>query len=79
MEPKKVLSLFEFNLLTDNEKAEAVWSGTFLGDRPEREFRVQLYRIAAFYVEVFYDGDANKIVEFQAFSSYDLLAPYLKQ
>jgi hypothetical protein len=79
MEPKKVLSLFEFNLLTADEKAEAVWSGTFLGDRMEKAFRVQLYRVAAFYVEVFYDGDVNKIVEFRPFNSYDLLTPYLKQ
>jgi hypothetical protein len=72
-----MLSLYDFNLLSDDEKAAAVWAGTFLGDREENGLRVQLYGVGAFYVEVFYDGLANRILRFRAFKTYDLLAPYL--
>jgi len=43
----------EFNALAVNERAEAVWRGTFLGDRCEGECCVQLYSLPDFYVEVF--------------------------
>jgi len=63
--------------MSDDEKANAVWSGNFLGDREENGLRVQLYSINSFFVEVFYDGLANKIIRFRAFKTYDLLTPYL--
>jgi len=63
--------------MTDNEKAAAVLLGNFLGDREENGLRVQLYSIDTFYVEVFYDGTANKIVRLRAFKSTNLLTPYL--
>ena len=72
-----MISLYDFNLLEDDEKATAVWAGTFLGDREENGLRVQLYSVDGFYVEVFYDGLANKILRFRAFKTYDLLTPYL--
>ena len=72
-----MLTLYDFNALTDNEKAEAVWQGTFLADREENGLAVQLYSLPAFYVEVFYDPLANKILRFQAFTSKNFLTPYL--
>jgi len=63
---RAMLSLYEFNLLGDDEKANAVCSGTFLGNRVEEESRVQLYRVAGFYVEFYYDAEANKVVKFRA-------------
>ncbi len=74
-----MLTLYDFNNFTDNEKADAVWSGSFLADREEDGLKVQLYSVHAFYVEAFYDAVANKILRFRAFSSQRLLAPYLVQ
>jgi hypothetical protein len=72
-------TLPDFNALPENEKADAVWQGRFLADREEDGFRVQLYSLPAFYVEVFYDALDNKITEFRAFSNKQFLAPYLAQ
>jgi len=72
-----MLSIYDFNALDDDEKASAVWSGTFLGDREENGLRVQLYRVDTFYVEVFYDGSANKLLPFRAFNHREMLIPYL--
>ena len=74
-----MLTLYDFNALTDDEKAEAVWEGTFLADRQADGSTVQLYGLDNFYVEVFYDQSANKISAFQAFTSNKYLVPYLAQ
>lgn len=74
-----MLTLYNFNVLPENEKANAVWSGTFLADREEDHLKIQLYNLCSFYVEVYYDPDANKILRFRAFSSRDQLTPYLAQ
>jgi len=72
-----VLTLDDFNTLTENEKAEAVWSGSFLADREAAGLRLQLYSLPGFYVEVVYDTVANKITGFHAFTNKQLLANYL--
>lgn len=74
-----MLTLFDFNALSANEKAELVWQGSFLADREEDGLRIQLYALPSFYVEVCYDAVENKITEFRAFTNKQLLAPYLAQ
>lgn len=60
----------DFNSLSENDKAEAVWRGTFLADREANGFLIQLSSLPAFYVE-------NKITEFRAFTNKQLSAAYL--
>ncbi|RFZ92929.1 hypothetical protein D0C36_16200 [Mucilaginibacter conchicola] len=68
-----------FNMLSLDEKADVVWSGTFLSDRIKDEFCIQLYSLPDFYVEVFYEVKANKIVDFRPFTDKQALVPYLAQ
>jgi hypothetical protein len=72
-----MLTLDDFNSLTETEKADAVWTGSFLADRQANGLMVQLYAVNSFYVEVFYDPQANQIVGFRAFNTKNLLVPYL--
>ncbi|MBK0379270.1 hypothetical protein [Mucilaginibacter segetis] len=72
-----MFTLYDFNALSEQEKAEAVWRGSFLADREAAGLKVQLYRLDSFYVEVFYDPAANTILRFRAFTSNNLLVPYL--
>jgi len=72
-----MLTLYDFNALTETQKAEAVRHSIFLADRVENDLTVQLYAVSCFYVEVFYDPLANKIVSFRSFTSSNLLTPYL--
>jgi hypothetical protein len=74
-----MLTLYDFNGMTDTEKGNAVWGGTFLADRFENDLTIQLYAVSNFYVEVFYDPQANQIVGFRAFNTKNLLVPYLAQ
>ena len=72
-----MLTLYDFNALTEAQKADAVWQGSFLADREENGLTVQLYAVNSFYVELFYDPVANKILSFRSFTSKHLLTPYL--
>ena len=73
------MTLYEFNTLADDEKANAVWQGSFLADREEDGLKIQLYAVDNFFVELFYDATENKITAFRSFNSKRLLAPYLAQ
>jgi hypothetical protein len=72
-----MLTLYDFNALTETDKADAVWQGNFLADRAENGLTVQLYGVGSFYVEVFYDPVANQIMSFRSFTTKNLLVPYL--
>lgn len=61
------------------EQANAVWSGTHIGERQDEELNILLYQIDGFYVEVFYHRDYNVVRRFRSFSSTDQLTPYLEQ
>ncbi|HJP62604.1 MAG TPA: hypothetical protein VJ844_04140 [Mucilaginibacter sp.] len=74
-----MLTLYDFQTLNDNEKAEAVWQGSFLGDRQENGQMIQLYSLASFYVEVSYSPTDNRITGFEAFTNTQRLVPYLAQ
>lgn len=73
------MTVYEFNALDQDEKAEAIWRGTFLAERLVNELHVQLYSLPGFYVEVYYDQAANQITGFEAFTNKQLLVPYLAQ
>ena len=39
------MTLYQFNALSEDEKAEVLWSkGDFVGDRMENEFSILLYK-----------------------------------
>lgn len=71
------MTLLEFNALDLNEKAEALWRGTFLAERESDGQTIQLYSLPSFYAELFYDPLANKITDLRAFTSRQGLVPYL--
>jgi len=71
------MTLYQFNALEEMEQAEAVWSGTHVGDRQDEQHNILLYQIDGFYVEVYYHREHNEIVRFRSFSSTEQLLPYL--
>ncbi len=74
------ITLYEFNSFTKKEKAEALCEyAVYLSERPDSMFRIALYQVHNFYVEVKYYKRKNSIVEFQLFTNTRLLEPYLQQ
>jgi hypothetical protein len=73
------MTLYQFNSMDEMEQAEAVWSGTHIGDRQDELHNILLYQIDAFYVEAYYHREHNELVRFRSFASVEHLAPYLGQ
>ena len=72
------MTLYQFNVLTENEKTAIVWSkGDFVIERKENNFSILLHQVQSFYVEVFYSGKENKIRRLRSFSSTEQLEPCL--
>lgn len=76
------MTLFEFNLLENNcLKADEVWTnGVYLMSRPSPlvpDVEILLYQLPEFYVEIFYNHKANKILRLLSFCSVEYLQPYL--
>jgi len=71
------MTLYEFNALVANERATVAVQGSFIDVRSEEGLKVALYSHPAFYAEVFYDGESNRIVRTRAFTSIALLAAYI--
>ena len=72
------MTLYQFNVLTENEKTAIVWNeGHLVGDRKENNFSIRLYQVRSFYVELYYNGQANNLSKLRFFSSINQLEPYL--
>jgi len=73
------MTLYQFNNLDEAEQQEALWDkAVHIDQRQEAEYRIGLYQLDGFYVEVFYHMEYNQIHRFRSFSSTDQLQPYLK-
>lgn len=74
------MTLYRFNKLNMLNKVDTLINYSVLIDnRTEEGFRVLLYQISAFYVEVFYDIEHNKIRKIKSFNSTTKLKPYLEK
>ena len=67
----------DYDALDEAEKVAVILQGEFLADREENGLIVQLYSVAGFYGEVYYDTLANKILRWRAFEGTQQLGPYL--
>jgi len=52
--------------------------GCFLAERADGPFRIMLYQLANFYVEVHFFNLYNKVAFFSAFDTVEALEPYLE-
>jgi len=73
------VTLYQFKALSSFEQAEAVWSGTFLAQREDGYFRILLYQVDSFYVEVYYRKERNILSHFRPFTTTRQLDLYLEQ
>jgi hypothetical protein len=58
------------------EQSEAIWDAKLAGSREDAVYRILLYRIDNFYVEVFYHKEHNVIKKFHPFNNKQELQPY---
>jgi hypothetical protein len=72
-------SLYQYNLLPVSERAALLWEeGVFLDlFRAEDDFKIMLYALYSFYVEVWYKQN-SEITRLRSFSSTGLLDAYFE-
>jgi hypothetical protein len=70
------MTLYDFIKLGEKERAEETWKGTFLSSRNEGEYKVILYKLESFYVEVYYNNELNKIHKLRPFKTTERLHQY---
>jgi hypothetical protein len=49
----------------------------FVSEKEDEEYKILLYQIDSFYVEVYYHKEHNVLKRFRSFSSINQLDPYL--
>jgi len=70
----------KFNTLNFDEQAWHVWHhATFLMVRQNSRYRVNLYHLNGFYIQLWYDVKRNRIERIAATESASVMNPYLKQ
>jgi hypothetical protein len=72
------MTLDEFRKLSEADQANATWGGEFLSSRIEAGYKVLLYAVPLFYVEVYHSDKLNKILKLRAFNTTVLLDAFLK-
>ncbi len=73
------MTLYQFKALDEEEQYNTLWNkGVFVAGRITEEHKFLLYQLEAFYIEVKYDGDLNKILGLRSFKNVSQLEPYLK-
>lgn len=60
------------------QKNIAFESGAYLANRFIEGFRILLFQLEGFYVELFYHPETNEIAWARSFDSTDELEPYLQ-
>ncbi|HET7114918.1 MAG TPA: hypothetical protein VFI29_00405 [Hanamia sp.] len=50
-------------------KANAVWDGVAIADREDDSYRILLFALHSFYIEVFYEKIKNEIARFRSFGT----------
>lgn len=73
------MTLYEFIALGETEKAILMKDGLFIIDRKDGEFKVALYTLGEFFVEIFYNTHEHKITNLKPFKTRNLLEPYLHE
>lgn len=73
-----MVTLSDFQAMSLNEKANAAWEGTFIGDKHEGNLMVQVYNLGTFYAEVFYKPKINEIVNVRGVESIEIIEPLLR-
>jgi hypothetical protein len=73
------MTLYEFNILSLEDKQAIVWdTGVFLDNYATKKVKINCYAIDRFFVEVHYNSGHNTITDITAFKCGHNLNKYFK-
>jgi hypothetical protein len=71
------MTFYQFSVLDLDVQVRVVWNGIFLETRFDPGYKILLYAVGDFYVEVYYSNILNEITTIKPFMYIDFLKPYL--
>lgn len=73
------MDIRDFNILDALSKTELIaLEGVFLAERQEGCFRINLYQVADFYVEIYYHKTRHFYICIRSFEEVSEIIPYLE-
>lgn len=74
------MTIKKFRDLDEMEQHEAMWEyGVMVGDRIEGEYRIVLYQIFNFYIELYYHIELNVLRRLHTFDELEALDIYINK
>jgi hypothetical protein len=73
------MTLYEFNDLDEAEQIEVIWDSPNIAERIEGEYKIKLFQVDSFYVEIYRHIEHDVLKRIRSFSSTDQLQPYIGQ
>ena len=73
------MTLDDFNLLDEIAQIDLIINSVCVGGRDAGVFKILLFQVHHFYVEVFFHKHQRYITKFVAFEGTDKLEPYLEK
>ena len=74
------MTLYQFNSLDDLEQWETMLNhGVIIGSRIDESYRIELYQIFSFYIELYYHIENDVLHRLRSFSNTECLDAYLSQ
>jgi hypothetical protein len=73
------MTLEHFQLLDELEQIDQIISGVCIGGRDAGIYKILLFQVSNFYVEVYFNKHERYITRFAAFDDMDKLEPYLSK
>ena len=71
------MTIYQFNDLSEMEQIEAIWTVPAIAERKENGYKIFLFQIDAFYVELYHHIQRDSTERIRSFSNEELLVPYL--
>ena len=72
------MKLYDYIILSEEEQFNVVWqNGAHVDTFIDENIKINLYAVNDFFVEIYYDGELNKIIYKKHFKQGDLLDKYL--
>ena len=73
------MTIYQFNSLSEMEQIEIIWKVPAIDQRFENGYKIFLFQVYSFYVELYHHLERDATERLRSFSSDEYLAPYLNK
>lgn len=71
------MTIYQFNSLSEMEQIEAIWTVPAIAERKENGYKIFLFQLHSFYVELYHHMERDATERIRSFANEEYLMPYL--